>query len=231
MEESRYSRQLMLQEIGEEGQRRLAQARVLIVGAGGLGSNIATCLAGAGVGTIGLADDDVVSLSNLHRQTLYAEGQEGRAKVDCARERLEAFNGSITVNTYNTRLTAGNAEELIGKYDVVMDATDNFKSRYLLSDICVRLGKPMVYGAIEGLDGQVSVFCKGHATYRTLCPDEAATLSMPHHGKAVAGVTPAVVGSVQASQALQLICGYGTPLIDRLWAIDLRTMFSVVVEL
>lgn len=227
--DNRYARQLLLPEIGDEGQRRLARARVLIVGVGGLGSPIATYLAGAGVGTIGLVDDDAVSLSNLQRQVLYDESQVGKPKALCARERLLALNSDITVNAYATRLTAENAERLVGEYDIVMDATDNFASRYMISDACHALDRPMVYGAICALDGQVSVLCKGHATYRTLYPDEAGTLAMPHPGKQVVGVTPAVVGSVQAAQALQLICGYGEPLIDRLWTIDLRTMQTFIV--
>ncbi|NPD80752.1 HesA/MoeB/ThiF family protein [Prevotella sp. PINT] len=228
--ESRYARQLLLPEIGAEGQRRLSDARVLIVGAGGLGSPVAAYLAGAGVGTIGIVDDDVVSVSNLQRQVLYDEGMVGRAKALCAKERLSALNSGIVVNACNERLTPDNAGRLIGGYDIVVDGTDNFAVRYVISDTCHAQGKPMVYGAVCAFEGQVCVLCKGHATYRTLYPDEAAP-AMPYCGKEVVGVTPAVVGSVQAAQVLQLICSYGEPLIDRLWSIDLRTMQSFVVNI
>lgn len=220
----------MLPEIGAEGQRRLADARVLIVGAGGLGSPVAAYLAGTGVGTIGIVDDDVVDVSNLQRQVLYDEGMIGRAKALCAKDRLSALNSGIVVNAYDERLTPDNAERLIGSYDIVVDCTDNFAVRYVISDVCHAQCKPMVYGAVCGFEGQVSVLCTGHATYRTLYPDETAR-AMPHSGKEVVGVTPAVIGSVQAAQVLQLVCGYGVPLVDRLWTTDLRTMQSFVVDI
>ncbi len=229
--ESRYDRQLALPEIGCDGQCKLSGARVLIIGVGGLGSPLAAYLSGAGVGTIGLVDDDVVSVSNLQRQVLYDESQKGKPKVLCAKQRLEALNSEINVVAYHTRLTADNARELIDQYDIVADGTDNFAVRYIISDVCREQNKPFVYGAICGLDGQVGVLCKGKATYRTLFPDEKGTLSMPHPGKAVLGVTPAVVGSVEASQVIQLVCGYGEPLIDRLWTINLRTMQSFVIDI
>ncbi len=231
MTETRYARQSALPEIGAEGQAKLANAKVLIVGVGGLGSPIAIYLAAAGVGCLGLIDDDCVSLSNLQRQVLYNEDEVGMPKVICAKERLSRLNSDIRVEVYNERLTATDAEEIIGRYDMVVDATDNFATRFLISDVCARQSKAYIYGAINGFEGQVAVLCSGHATYRTLYPDEAAALNMPHPGKAVIGVTPAIVGSVEASQALELICGYGEPLIDRLWTIDLRTMQSFMVEL
>lgn len=223
----RYERQLILPEIGEKGQKRLAASRVLVVGVGGLGSPIAIYLAGAGVGTIGLVDDDVVSLTNLQRQVLYDEAQVGSPKVLCAQQRLQALNSEITVLAYNERLSEANARELFSQYDIVVDGTDNFQTRYIISDVCAELGKPYVYGAICGLEGQVAVLCKGEATYRTLFPDG----EMPHPGKQVVGVTPAIVGSVEASQVLQLVCGYGEPLIDRIWTIDLRTMQSFTIDI
>lgn len=228
---NRYARQLLLPEIGVVGQERLAAARVLVVGVGGLGSPIAMYLAGAGVGVIGLVDDDRVCVSNLHRQVLYSEGEVGLSKVLCARRRLLALNSSISVVAHKCRLSAENARELIAGYDVVVDGTDNFAARFLISDVCAELGRPYVYGAICGLEGQVAVLCRGRATYRTLFPDEEATLSMGHSGKQVVGVTPAVVGSVEAAQVLQLICGYGEPLIDRLWTIDLGSMNCEVIRL
>lgn len=227
----RYERQVMLDEIGEEGQCLLQKARVLIVGVGGLGSPIAIYLAGAGVGTIGLMDDDTVSLTNLHRQVLYTEKEVGQPKVFHARERLLSMNSCINVQAYNERLTKENAQDRVADYDFVVDGTDNFATRYLISDTCAAMGKPYIYGAICGLEGQVGVLCAGSATYRTLHPDEEDTLGMPHPGRQVVGVTPAIVGSVQASQVLQLICHYGEPLIDQLWTIDLRTMQSFIIKL
>lgn len=227
----RYSRQLMLSEIGEVGQQKLSEARVLIVGVGGLGSPIATYLAGAGVGTIGMIDADVVSISNLQRQVLYSESQVGQPKALCAKDRLLALNSTITVNAYPYMLTGENAETIISEYDIVVDGTDNFDVRFIISDTCSALHKPYVYGAICGLEGQVAVLCKGKATYRSLFPDEEATKTMSHPGKQVVGVTPAVVGSVEASQVLQLICGYGEPLIDSLWSINLRDMQSFTIQL
>lgn len=229
--DERYNRQLILEEIGEAGQIRLSKARVLIVGVGGLGSPIATYLAGAGVGTIGLVDADDVSISNLQRQVLYAENQVGKPKVLCAKERLLSLNSTIKVNTYHDWLTKENAKEIISNYDLVVDGTDNFAVRFVISDECQRQGKPFVYGAICGFEGQVSVLCNGKATYRTLFPDEEATKAMPHPGKQVIGTTPAVVGSIEANQVLQLICGYGEPLTDRLWTIDLRTLQTYIIDL
>ena len=154
----------MLPEIGEEGQRRLADAKVLVVGAGGLGSPITLYLAGAGVGTLALMDDDVVSLTNLHRQVLYGEDVLGMPKAVCATERLQRLNSDVHIITYPERLTPQNAAERIAAYDIVVDGTDNAAVRYLISDVCQALRKPYVYGAICGFEGQVAVLCAGHAT-------------------------------------------------------------------
>lgn len=230
---NRYERQTALPEIGEAGQEKLKQARVLIVGVGGLGSPIALYLTGAGVGTLGLMDDDVVSLTNLQRQVLYAESEIGEPKALCAARRLQALNSETRIITYPHKLTKENAGEIISRYDIVVDGCDNFATRYLMSDTCERLHKPYVYGAIQGLDGQVSVFCHGTSprTYRTLMPDEEETLRMPPPDKAVVGVTPAIVGSVEASEVLKLIVGYGEPLSGKLWTIDLRTLQSYIIDL
>lgn len=232
---------MLLAEIGEEGQARIRCAKVLLVGVGGLGSPIATYLTGAGIGTLGLIDDDVVSISNLHRQVLYTETEVGQPKTECARRRLQQLNSEVDIVAHRGRLTRDNAEAVIGKYDLVVDGMDNFASRFIVSDACERLGKPYVYGAIRGMEGQVSVLCcpaafsaqgeKGRCTYRTLFPDEEATLHMPHPGKQVLGTTPAVVGSVEATQVLMLIAGFGSPLIDRLWTVDLATMQSFTINL
>ncbi len=229
----RYQRQTMMPEIGTEGQERLHAARVLVVGTGGLGSPVSLYLAGAGVGHIGLVDDDKVSTTNLHRQVLYAEAEVGLPKVVLAARRLRALNSDVEVKTYACRLTPDNAAELIRDYDIVVDACDNYRTRYLLNDTCKALGKPYVYGAIEGCCGQVAVFCRtaDAKTYRDLYPDEAAACSQPLTPKGVVGMTPATVGSVQAHEVMKLICGYGEVLDGRLWTIDLRTMQSFVIEL
>lgn len=231
---ARYQRQLILPEIGEGGQQKLREASVLIVGAGGLGSPLALYLAGAGVGTIGIVDDDVVSITNLQRQVLYAESQVGEPKALHARERLLALNGDIRVEAYPVRLTQANAAELIAPYDIVADGCDNFATRYLLNDVCTQLGKPYVYGAITELDGQVSVF--NHppgdgTTYRDLYPSEEEIRRMPPPPKGVVGITPGIVGCVEANEVLKLICGYGEPLAGRLWTIDLRTLESHILSL
>lgn len=233
VKEERYERQTMLPEIGSEGQKKLRQAKVLIVGAGGLGTPIALYLTGAGVGTLGLMDEDTVSLNNLHRQILYTEGETGMPKAERAAERLRALNNDVEIRTYPCRLTVENAEEIIAEYDIVVDACDNFATRYLINDICMLLHKPYVYGAIQGFCGQVSVFCTGThpKTYRDLYPDEEATLRMPPPPKGVVGMTPAVVGSVEAHETLKLICGYGEPLCGKLWTIDLRDMQSHILDL
>ena len=230
---NRYERQELLPEIGTEGQHRLAQARVLIVGTGGLGSPLALYLAGAGIGRIGLADNDVVSLNNLHRQVLYAEDQLDRPKVDMAAQRLHTLNGEVKIDTYPCSITAETAGPIISRYDIVADACDNFSTRYLLSDVCAAQGKPLVHGAVRGFCGQVAVLCAhpGAKTYRDLYPDEEATLRMPPPPKGIVGMTAGVVGCVQAHEVLKLVCGHGDLLDGRLWTIDLRTMQSFVLEL
>lgn len=224
----RYDRQIILPEIGEEGQRKLQKAKVLIVGVGGLGSPIALYLAGAGVGYIGLADDDVVGISNLQRQVLYSEKELGKPKAVCAAERLSALNSEIKVAHYPTRLTENNARDIIREYDMVVDGCDNFTTRYLINDICIEQGKPYIYGAICGFEGQVSVFNYGSRkkSYRDLYPDEEEMKRMPPPPKGVMGITPAVVGSIEATEVLKIICGFGNVLVGELWTIDLRTLLS-----
>ena len=231
----RYDRQMILPEIGEEGQLKLKKAKVLIVGVGGLGSPIALYLAGAGVGCIGLVDDDRVSISNLQRQVLYSENELDKPKAVCAAERLSALNSGISILPYSTRLTEENAGNIIRKYDIVVDGCDNFATRYLINDICIKQGKPYVYGAICGFEGQVSVFNYGEGTqrktYRDLYPDEEGMLHMPPPPKGVVGVTPAVTGSVEACEVLKIICGFGEVLAGKLWTIDLRTLQSNIFSL
>ena len=221
----RYIRQTSLEEIGEEGQKRIAQARVLIVGVGGLGSPTAMYLAAAGVGYIGLIDDDIVSLSNLQRQILYTESELGMYKAEAAAVRLRSMNADVAVTPIVDRLTEENAEEVIGRYDMVVDGCDNFDTRRLMDRTCRRLGKPYIYGAIQGFAGQVSVFMDDNVGYEELFGGPSGTSS-----QSVAGMTAGTVGSVMAHEALKLICGYGESLSGRLWTIDLLTMQSNLIE-
>ena len=228
----RYHRQTLLPEIGEEGQKKLKQARVLIVGVGGLGCPIALYLAMAGVGRLGLIDDDMVSISNLHRQVLYDEADIGQPKAECAARHLHQKNSDIELIAYPMRLTEENAETLIRDYDIVIDGCDNHATRYLTSDVCHRLQKPYVYAAIGAFQGQVSILCYGHdaPTYRTLFPDEESMLALKV-GKGVIGTTPAVVGSIAANEALKLIVDYDEALIGKLWTIDLLTLHVQKIKL
>lgn len=229
MDSERYSRQTGLPEIGPQGQAKISRARVLIVGVGGLGSPISLYLAGAGVGHIGLVDDDVVSPSNLHRQVLYTTAETGQSKAAQAARRLTALNPDVEVTAQAIRLTEENAEEIVSDYDIVVDGCDNYATRYIIDDVCRRLGKPYVYGAVCGFEGQASVF---HATpsslgYRNLYP----TPPPPPASKALVGMTPGVVGSILAHETLKLICGYGPTLDGRLWTINLMTMESFTLAL
>lgn len=228
---NRYQRQTLLTEIGEEGQCKLQKAHVLIVGVGGLGCPIALYLAGAGVGHIGLADDDVVSIHNLHRQILYNESDIGLPKAECAVRHLHARNSDIEVKAYPMRLTSDNAEQLIAEYDIIVDGCDNHATRYLISDICHRLKKTYVYAAIGAFQGQVAILChpENAATYRTLFPDEV--MGTVQAEKGVIGTTPAVVGSIAANEVLKLIIGYGETLVNRMWYIDLLTLNTQIIQL
>lgn len=223
----------MLPEIGIEGQERLREARVLVVGTGGLGTPVSLYLAGAGIGHIGLVDDDKVSTTNLHRQVLYTEAEVGLPKVMLATRRLHALNSDVDVQPYACRLTQDNAATMIQSYDIVVDACDNYRTRYLMNDFCRAQGKPYVYGAVEGFCGQVSVFCftAEAKNYRDLYPEEEEMCRLPQTVKGLVGMTPAVVGNVQAHEVMKLVCGYGEVLDGRLWTIDLRTMQSHIIEL
>lgn len=231
--EERYARQCILPEIGVEGQAKLKQAKVLLVGVGGLGSPIALYLTGAGVGTLGLIDDDKVSISNLQRQILYNEAEVGSSKAEQAHERLQALNSEIQIESYPFRLTPDNAEEIIGAYDMVVDGCDNFSTRYLINDTCLKMNKIYVYGAIRAFDGQVSVFNYpgGRSNYRSLFPDEEEILTMPHPPKGVIGVTPGIVGCVEATEVIKIIVGFGEILSDKLWTIDLKSMRTEIISL
>jgi sulfur-carrier protein adenylyltransferase/sulfurtransferase len=219
----RYSRQLNLRDVGEEGQRRLKNASVLCIGAGGLGSPAALYLAAAGAGTLGIVDNDVVDLSNLHRQLLHGTGDVGRKKADSARERLHGINPNIRINIHPTRLRADNAIDLISAYDIILDGSDNLSTRYLSSDVCVWQKKPNIYGSVHQFEGQLSVFAPhlGGPCYRCLFPDPPPADAIPSCAEAgVLGVVPGVIGVMQAMEAIKLILGIGESLVGRLLHID-----------
>ncbi|MCK6619367.1 MAG: molybdopterin-synthase adenylyltransferase MoeB [Calditrichaceae bacterium] len=214
----RYSRHFMLPEVGEEGQRMLKNASALVVGAGGLGSPAAMYLAAAGVGRLGLVDFDEVDLSNLQRQVLYSTADVGKSKLEMARERLRGINPEIEIEAYPTRLTSANALDILREYDVVVDGSDNFPTRYLVNDACALSGKPNVYGSIFRFEGQVSVFdAKRGPCYRCLYPEPPPPEAVPNCAEGgVLGVLSGIIGSLQTLEALKLILGKGDPLIGRL---------------
>ncbi|HLM70304.1 MAG TPA: molybdopterin-synthase adenylyltransferase MoeB [Thermoplasmata archaeon] len=218
----RYSRHLLLPEVGVAGQRKLRQAKVLLVGAGGLGSPTALYLAAAGVGEMGLVDFDTVDLSNLQRQVLYSTADVGRPKLVAAKERIEGLNPGTKVVGYEQRLTSENALDILRPYDIVVDGTDNFPTRYLVNDACVLLGKPNVYGSIYRFEGQVSVFDARHGPcYRCLYSEPPPPDLVPSCAEAgVLGVLPGLVGVLQATETVKLIIGKGEPLIGRLLLFD-----------
>ena len=222
----RYSRHLIMPEVGVEGQEKLVAASVLCIGAGGLGSPLALYLAAAGVGHLGILDFDVVDFSNLQRQIIHSEDTVGKLKVDSAKERILQLNSDIKVTTYNERLTSENAMEIIKDYDLVVDGTDNFATRYLVNDACVLLGKPNVYGSIFQFEGQVSIFDAKHGPcYRCLYPEPPPPGLVPSCAEGgVLGILPGVVGTLQASEVVKLIIEKGKPLIGRLLFIDVLDM-------
>jgi sulfur-carrier protein adenylyltransferase/sulfurtransferase len=222
----RYSRHLLLPEVGLEGQLRLKSARVLIVGAGGLGSPAALYLAAAGVGTLGIVDFDTVDATNLQRQLLHGTSDVGRRKTDSARDRLAETNPHIDVKLHDERLTSANALDIIREYDIVVDGTDNFATRYLTNDACVLLGKPNVHGAIFRFDGQASVFgAPDGPCYRCLFPEPPPPGQVPSCAEAgVLGALPGIVGTIQAIETIKLILGVGESLTGRLLLIDALNM-------
>lgn len=223
---ARYSRHLIMPEVGMEGQKRLKAASVLLIGAGGLGSPLGLYLAAAGVGRIGLVDFDVVDFSNLQRQVLHGTPDVGRPKLQSARDRLQAINPEVTVDLFETRLTSQNALRICDPYDLIIDGTDNFPTRYLVNDICVLLGKPNVYGSIFRFDGQASVFYPPHGPcYRCLYPEPPPPGEVPSCAEGgVLGILPGLIGCIQATEAVKLILGKGEPLIGRLVLYDALAM-------
>jgi adenylyltransferase/sulfurtransferase len=218
----RYSRHLVLPEVGEDGQEKLKAARVIVVGAGGLGSPVALYLAAAGVGRLGLVDFDVVDESNLQRQVLYGQGDVGQSKVEVARRRLLEVNPLIDVTVHDERLDADNVRSLFAEYEIVVDGSDNFSTRYLVNDACVLMGKTNVYGSIYRFEGQVSVFGAPEGPcYRCLFPEPPPAGLVPSCAEGgVFGVLPGIVGSLQATEVIKLIVGIGVPLVGRMLLVE-----------
>lgn len=227
----RYSRHLIIPDVALEGQRRLKASRVLLVGAGGLGSPLALYLSAAGVGHLGLVDFDVVDVTNLQRQVLHGTSDVGRPKLDSARDRIADINPGVHLETYETQLTSANALEIIRDYDVVVDGTDNFPTRYLTNDACVMLGKPNVYGSIFRFEGQASVFAAlDGPCYRCLFREPPPPGLVPSCAEGgVLGVLPGLIGTIQATETIKLLLGIGEPLIGRLLLLDaLRMQFRTM---
>lgn len=222
----RYGRQLIMPEVGVEGQRRIKEAKVLVVGVGGLGSPVSLYLAAAGVGSLGLLDFDKVDESNLQRQVIFSTPDVGKKKVEAAKDRIQKLNPYVEVKTHDTQINSENALNIIRDYEIVVDATDNFPTRYLLNDACVLLGKPLIYGSIFRFDGQVSVFYPRRGPcYRCLYPEPPPPGLIPSCAEGgVLGVLPGIVGALQAAEVLKLAIGIGEPLIGRLLLVDALTM-------
>src|SRR4051812_36349467 len=222
----RYSRHLIMPEVGMEGQQKLKAARVLCIGTGGLGSPLAMYLAAAGVGTLGLGDFDVVDFTNLQRQIIHFTSDVGRPKLDSAAEKIAEINPFIEIKKFETRLTSANALEIFKQFDIIVDGTDNFPTRYLVNDACVLTGKPNVYGSIFRFEGQASVFgTKEGPCYRCLYPEPPPPGLVPSCAEGgVLGVLPGVIGVIQATEAIKLIAGIGEPLIGRFLIYDALRM-------
>jgi adenylyltransferase/sulfurtransferase len=218
----RYSRHLIMPEVGMEGQEKLKAARVLCIGTGGLGSPLGLYLAAAGVGTLGLVDFDVVDFTNLQRQVIHFSSDVGRPKLDSAKEKIAAINPYVNVKTFETRLTSENALRIFADFDIIVDGTDNFPTRFLVNDACVFTGKPNVYGSIFRFEGQASVFgAKEGPCYRCLYPEPPPPGLVPSCAEGgVLGILPGLVGLIQATEAIKLILGKGEPLIGRLLLVD-----------
>lgn len=231
MKENRYSRQLMLSQIGEEGQNRLRASRVAVIGLGGLGSVVTTYLAGAGIGTLVLADPDTVSLSNLQRQVLYSECEIGLQKVYCAARRLHSLNSDVNIICVPEGLTPENGRDILAGCDLVVDCTDNYSTRFLLDDICAMLDLPWIYGSIGEFDGQLTVLGgKAKKRYTDLYPDRDTLCALPRRTLGVLGAVPGVIGSMQACEAVQYLATGNAGLDGRLLSIDMLTFDSSIIE-
>jgi sulfur-carrier protein adenylyltransferase/sulfurtransferase len=237
MSSERYSRQLILPDFGIQGQQALVQAKVLVIGAGGLGCPVLQYLTAMGVGLLGIVDDDVVSMSNLHRQILYGVDDIGKAKVDVAAQKLAFLNSEIVIKSYKTKLTQANAFDIISDYDVVADCSDNFATRYMVNDACVILKKPMVYAAVSGYEGQLSTFNLSlggdlfSGNYRDIYP------TMPREGEiqncaeaGILGVLSGILGAMQASEVVKIISGVGQPLCNKLLCYNMKSQQTTSFE-
>src|SRR5438128_4362784 len=222
----RYSRHLIMPEVGMQGQLKIKAAKVLCIGAGGLGSPLALYLGAAGVGTLGIVDFDVVDYTNLQRQIIHSTADVGRPKLDSAADKLKAMNPFLNIKKFNTRLSSDNALELFKEFDVIADGTDNFPTRYLVNDACVLTGKPNVYGSIFRFEGQASIFAtKEGPCYRCLYPEPPPPALVPSCAEGgVLGVLPGVIGTIQAMETIKLILGIGEPLIGRFLIFDALRM-------
>ena len=231
-ERLRYARHIVLPQVGEEGQIKLLESSVLVVGAGGLGSPAMMYLAAAGVGRIGIIDDDVVESSNLQRQIIHSTSSVGESKALSAKKRLNELNPQVEVDVYVSRLDTENADSVIEKYDIVIDGTDNFSSRYLIGDVCEKLGKPWVFGSIHRFEGQVSTFnFEAGPNYRDLFPVPPPPELAPNCSEAgVLGILPGIVGTIQATEAIKAILGVGEVLRGKLLTIDSLTMITRVLS-
>jgi len=235
--EERYQRQIQLKEFGLQGQQKLFKAKVLVIGAGGLGCPILQYLAAAGIGTLGIVDHDVVELSNLHRQILYTVADIGRLKADCAAERLSQFNPDIEIIAYPLQLNNQNAPLILSKYDLVIDGSDNFPTRYMINDACVLLNIPLIYGALSEYEGQVSIFNVAdpdgiRINYRDVFPNPPQPGEVLNCAEAgVLGVLPGIIGTMQAGEAIKLLSGTGEPLINQLLIYNLLHNQTYTIKL
>lgn len=228
----RYARQIILPEIGPDGQARLKNSSALIVGLGGLGCPVALYLAGAGTGRMGLCDADKVSLSNLQRQTLYSENDAGSPKTAAAAKRLHALSSETALEQWPEGLTTANASDIISRYDIVVDCCDNFATRYLIDDCCRQLRRPWVYGSIGAFGGQASTFMPDSATrYSDLFPERNTLSAEAPSSGGVIGAVPGIIGAIQAVEALKLLAGFGTTLCGRLLVADIKNMTFQTIDL
>ncbi len=239
-QKTRYARQLLLKEIGENGQKKLFKSKVLIIGMGGLGSPIAMYLAAAGIGSIGIADNDTVELSNLQRQIIHSTLDIGKPKVISAKEKLKTLNPEVKIITYHERITRDNITRLIEDYDFILDATDNFESKFLINDACVSMDKPFSHGGIYGFMGQTLTYIPGSACYRCIFespPETRENKNLKHtpasgqKGLPVIGVSPGIIGTIQATEAIKYLLGIGELLTNFLLTVDLLTMEIRKIEI
>ena len=230
---NRYNRHIILSEIGQEGQDKLSNARVLVIGAGGLGCAILQYLAAAGIGTIGIIDFDIVTISNLQRQVLYGTSTLGINKAIAAKQRLQDLNASITINAYPKKLTYKNALNLFKTYDIIVDGSDNFETRYLVNDACIINDKPLIFGAIYKFEGQLTVFNYNNGpSYRCLFPNPPANDAVPNCSEiGVLGVLPGIIGTMQANEVLKIILGIGTSLSGKLLCYNALTLQNSILKI